>query len=83
MAYYGAPVAYAVGAALYAMPFQPQNPAAWALFQGVDRDRSGQVSQAELQLALSNGGWTAFSPRTTKLLMRMFDTDRSGECASS
>jgi hypothetical protein len=71
-------MAYGAGPALYAAPFQPQNPAAFALFMAVDRDRSGQVNVGELQAALSNGGFTAFSPRTTRLLMRMYDRDRSG-----
>lgn len=30
-------------------------------------------------MALSNGGWTKFSPRTTKLLIKMFDVSHSGE----
>jgi hypothetical protein len=42
-------------------------------------DRSGSISQKELQLALSNGGWTPFSVKTTKMLIKMFDVDRSGE----
>lgn len=54
------------------------NPAAWALFTAVDVDRSGSISEKELQVALSNGGWTTFSPRTTRVLIRMFDADRSG-----
>lgn len=59
----------------YQPGFQPQNPTAWALFQAVDRDRSGQVSINELHQALSNGGYTAFSRKTTRLLMKMFDNN--------
>jgi hypothetical protein len=43
--------------------------------------RSGQISAKELQMALSNGGWTQFSPRTTRVLIKMFDADHSGTCA--
>lgn len=59
----------------YQPGFQPQNPTAWALFQAVDRDRSGQVSINELHQALSNGGYTTFSRKTTRLLMKMFDNN--------
>ena len=62
----------------YAAGFQPMNPAAYALFQGVDRNRSGTVDAHELHAALSSGGYTSFSYKTTKLLMRMFDSDMSG-----
>jgi peflin len=44
----------------------------------VDKDRSGQLSEAELQRALVNGDYTAFDPHTVKMMIRMFDTDRSG-----
>jgi Ca2+-binding EF-hand superfamily protein len=62
----------------YQPGFQPQNPAAYHLFMGVDLNRSGTVDARELHHALSNGGWTAFSYKTTKILMRMFDADGSG-----
>lgn len=58
--------------------YAPANPAAWALFQSVDTDRTGSINPKELQAALSHGGWVAFSPKTTRMLMRMYDTDRSG-----
>lgn len=60
--------------------YAPANPAAWALFQSVDTDRTGSINPKELQAALSHGGWVAFSPKTTRMLMRMYDTDRSGAC---
>jgi Ca2+-binding EF-hand superfamily protein len=63
---------------LYQPGFQPANPTAFALFMAVDADRSGSISQRELHAALSNGGWTAFSPRTTRLLIKMFDSDHQG-----
>lgn len=59
----------------------PVNPAAFALFVAVDANRSGTIDARELHMALSNGGWTSFSFKTIKLLMRMFDTDFSGSCA--
>jgi Ca2+-binding EF-hand superfamily protein len=50
----------------------------WPLFLQVDKDRSGQLSEAELQRALVNGDYTAFDPHTVKMMIRMFDADRSG-----
>ncbi|KAI6830369.1 EF-hand [Hortaea werneckii] len=50
----------------------------WPLFLQVDKDRSGQLSEEELRRALVNGDYTAFDPHTVKMMIRMFDTDRSG-----
>ena len=50
----------------------------WPLFLQVDKDRSGQLTEAELQRALVNGDYTAFDSHTVKMMIRMFDTDRSG-----
>jgi Ca2+-binding EF-hand superfamily protein len=44
----------------------------------VDVDRSGSISVQELQAALINGNWTKFDLDTVKMLMNIFDTDRSG-----
>lgn len=44
----------------------------------VDKDRSGQLSENELRRALVNGDYTAFDPHTVKMMIRMFDADRSG-----
>ncbi|KAK5730950.1 hypothetical protein LTR15_000888 [Elasticomyces elasticus] len=52
--------------------------ALWPLFLQVDKNRSGQLTEAELQRALVNGDYTAFDPHTVKMMIRMFDTDRSG-----
>ena len=41
----------------------------WAIFQRVDRDRSGQISTKELQEALSNGTWKPFNPETVRLMI--------------
>ncbi|KAJ7776045.1 hypothetical protein DFH07DRAFT_936980 [Mycena maculata] len=55
------------------------NPRAQDAFSRVDKDRSGSISVEELQEALVNRDWTTFDPDTVKLLMNMFDTDRSGK----
>jgi Ca2+-binding EF-hand superfamily protein len=44
----------------------------------VDRDRSGSVSLPELHHALTHGGYVSFSIKTARLLLRMYDADRSG-----
>jgi len=50
----------------------------WQWFTAVDTDRSGSISVNELQAALVNGNWSHFDLDTVKMLMNMFDTDRSG-----
>ncbi|KAI0301717.1 EF-hand [Multifurca ochricompacta] len=54
------------------------DPQLWQWFVAVDRDRSGHISVVELQRALINGDWSQFDLDTVKLLMNIFDTDRSG-----
>jgi len=54
------------------------DPQLWAMFESVDTDRSGYISATELQRALMNGDWTPFDLDTVKLLLTIFDTDRSG-----
>lgn len=44
----------------------------------MDTDRSGSITVTELQSALVNGNWTKFDLDTVKMLMNIFDTDRSG-----
>lgn len=39
---------------------------------------TGQLSERELSAALVNGDWTAFDPHTVRMMIRMFDSDRSG-----
>ncbi|KAI9171353.1 Programmed cell death protein [Paramyrothecium foliicola] len=48
------------------------------LFRAVDKDGTGQLSERELSAALVNGDWTAFDPHTVRMMIRMFDSDRSG-----
>ena len=39
---------------------------------------SGHLTEKELRAALVNGDWSSFDPYTVKMMIRMFDTDRSG-----
>ncbi|GBE80827.1 hypothetical protein BKA93DRAFT_779944 [Sparassis latifolia] len=64
--------------AMTAGPPAGADPQLWSWFTAVDTDRSGQISPHELQKALINGDWTPFDLDTVKLLMTIFDTDRSG-----
>ncbi|THH05879.1 hypothetical protein EW145_g4474, partial [Phellinidium pouzarii] len=50
----------------------------WQWFSSVDADNSGAISAQELQQCLINGDWSPFDLDTVKLLMSIFDTDRSG-----
>ncbi|KAH9966413.1 hypothetical protein BC827DRAFT_1124755 [Russula dissimulans] len=50
------------------------DPQLWGWFKAVDTDGSGEISVTELQAALVNG----FDLDTVKMLMNIFDTDRSG-----
>ncbi|KLO09705.1 EF-hand, partial [Schizopora paradoxa] len=61
-------------------PGPPPNadPQLWNWFSSVDADRSGAITAEELQTALVNGDWTPFDLDTVKMLMSIFDTDRSG-----
>jgi len=54
------------------------DPQLWQWFTTVDVDKSNAISAGELQQALVNGDWTPFDLDTVKLLMTLFDTDRSG-----
>ncbi|XP_032298468.1 programmed cell death protein 6 isoform X3 [Coturnix japonica] len=50
----------------------------WNVFQRVDKDRSGVISDTELQQALSNGTWTPFNPATVRSILGMFDRENKG-----
>lgn len=56
----------------------PADPQLWQWFNTVDADRSGAITAQELERALVNGDWTPFDLDTVKMLMNIFDTDRSG-----
>ncbi|KAJ1857713.1 hypothetical protein GGH12_004620 [Coemansia sp. RSA 1822] len=47
-------------------------------FRAVDSDGSGQLDPSELQQALVNGDWSRFDMDTVRLMVGMFDRDRSG-----
>jgi len=47
-------------------------------FLSVDTDESGKISAKELRGALMNGDWTPFDMETVKMLMTIYDTERSG-----
>ncbi|KAI0253659.1 EF-hand [Lactifluus subvellereus] len=78
---YGGPPGYPGAGGFTHHPSGPPSgadPQLWSWFVAVDRDRSGAVSAEELQRALINGDWSPFDLDTVKLLMNIFDTDRSG-----
>jgi len=84
---YGAPPGYggggygAPGGFASAPPRGPPpggDPQLWSWFVTVDHDGSGAITAVELERALVNGDWTAFDLDTVKLLMSLFDRDRSG-----
>ncbi|KAK4158172.1 hypothetical protein C8A00DRAFT_11017 [Chaetomidium leptoderma] len=54
------------------------DPTLLPLFRAVDKDGTGQLSEKELSAALVNGDWTAFDTQTVRMMIRMFDSDRSG-----
>ncbi|KAK4060523.1 uncharacterized protein Triagg1_10700 [Trichoderma aggressivum f. europaeum] len=78
------PVAQHHPAATSRPPPSPSNDANGAdptllpLFRAVDKDGTGHLSEKELSAALVNGDWTAFDIQTVRMMIRMFDSDRSG-----
>jgi len=54
------------------------DPRLWQFFTSVDTDGSGDIDVHELQQALINANWSTFDLDTIKMLMNIFDTDRSG-----
>ena len=48
------------------------------LFKAVDQNGTGQLSERELGKALVNGDFTQFDPHTVKMMIRMFDIDKTG-----
>jgi Ca2+-binding EF-hand superfamily protein len=59
-------------------PTEGADPTLLPLFRAVDKDGTGQLSERELSTALVNGDWTAFDVHTVRMMIRMFDSDRSG-----
>jgi len=66
------------GFASHQDPPRGADPQLWSWFVSVDKDRSGAITLQELQKALVNGDFTPFDLDTVKLLMNIFDVDRSG-----
>ncbi|TFY65503.1 hypothetical protein EVG20_g5563 [Dentipellis fragilis] len=73
-----APPTYAQGYGYQQGPPAGADPQLWQWFSAVDADRSGSITVNELQSALVNGNWSRFDLDTVKMLMNIFDTDRSG-----
>lgn len=62
----------------YAPP-QPQvNPQIAQWFNAVDQDRSGQITADELKKALVNGNWSNFSEEACRMMIDMYDKDKTG-----
>ncbi|MPC09809.1 Peflin [Portunus trituberculatus] len=59
-----------------APPGMDPNIASW--FRAVDQDNSGQINAKELRQALQNGNWSNFSDEACRLMISMFDRDRTG-----
>jgi len=75
---YNEPYQNGYGYGGYRPPPPNADPRLWEWFIAVDTDNSGEISAFELQKALVNGNWTPFDVDTCKMLMGIFDTDRSG-----
>ncbi|EDW10667.2 programmed cell death protein 6 [Drosophila mojavensis] len=56
----------------------PDDKFLWDVFQRIDKNKSGFISADELQVALSNGTWSAFNPETVRLIIGMFDHEYRG-----
>ncbi|MCJ1374774.1 hypothetical protein MMC20_006006 [Loxospora ochrophaea] len=54
------------------------DPSLLPLFRAVDKDGSGQLTEQKLRNALVNGDFTSFDPHTVRMMIRMFDSNRSG-----
>ncbi|KAL8907168.1 MAG: hypothetical protein Q9207_001590 [Kuettlingeria erythrocarpa] len=55
-----------------------QDASLFPLFKAVDKTGTGQLTEKELRAALVNGDYTSFDPHTVKMMIRMFDADKSG-----
>jgi len=67
---------YHQGGGGYGQPAVDPQIAQW--FNAVDTDRSGQIDAVELQRALVNGNWSNFSEEACRMMIDMFDANRSG-----
>merc|ERR1712013_200005 len=57
---------------------QGGNQLVYQWFQAVDVDRSGQINALELQQALVNGNMSKFSEEACRMMIDLFDANRSG-----
>ncbi|KAL8735694.1 MAG: hypothetical protein Q9181_002736 [Wetmoreana brouardii] len=55
-----------------------QDASLFPLFKAVDKKGTGHLTEKELRAALVNGDFTSFDPHTVKMMIRMFDADKSG-----
>ena len=44
----------------------------------MDKSQTGQLTERELGKALVNGDYTSFDQHTVRMMIRMFDVDKSG-----
>ncbi|XP_069124542.1 programmed cell death protein 6-like [Argopecten irradians] len=79
---YGQPAGYGGGAPPPPAQYNPPPPGVsqelWHWFQAVDQDRSGKITAVELRQALMNGNSSPFNPETCRIMIGMFDKDKSG-----
>lgn len=70
----------------YQQPAQPSynppppgvDPNVHQWFLSVDADRSGRISAIELKQALIHGNWATFTEEACRMMIGMFDKERSG-----
>ncbi|XP_044765507.1 peflin-like [Coccinella septempunctata] len=75
------PFTYAAVPQVYGTATSPQpgiSPQVQQWFQAVDRDHSGKINWQELQSALVNAQGQNFSETACRLMIGMFDRDKSG-----
>jgi len=61
---------------------QSADPQVIEWFNAVDTDRSGQIDALELQQALVNGNMSKFSEEACRMMIDMFDMDKTGQINS-
>jgi len=60
-------------------PNMPKDDQLKVYFQRVDSNKSGTITPKELQAALVNGNNTEFNMATIDMMIKLFDTDKTGE----
>jgi hypothetical protein len=60
------------------IPQAGSDPGMFTIFRSVDTQGSGQLTEDELVRALKNGDYTSFDIETVRMMIKMFDHDRSG-----